>query len=424
MSSVASSLIASLVDSPEGLSSFIKFGLGKEMFRGPEEVSSFDLMQSFVLKYGALPARSLFEEKGIHLPEKHEHPTEYYFDQLKTRYVHYEVKQAVIDAQELLNADNPLKAKQIITDAAMRLTVTTNKRKIVNYQTEGKDMIFNAMKAKKLQGDDYGIKFGWPTLDAMSDGLMGGDLVTIVGRPGQGKTYGMLFTAEYSWDKQGKVPMFVTMEMKPLPISQRIAAVNAKKSITQLKKAELSSAAEKDLLVKMEAYSTKVPFWIVDGALTATVDDIILMARQLKPDVVWIDGAYLVKGDDPRQQRWDRTTTVLEKLKGGLAESLDIPVIISFQFNRQQKKGQEGSLDNIAFSDAVGQLSSVILGLGLSEDENSVESLYRRKVDVLKGRNGEIGSFDINWRFDLGPNYMDFTEAKTIQTEDLAYGAE
>jgi hypothetical protein len=31
----------------------------------------------------------------------------------------------------------------------------------------------------------------------------------------------------------------------------------------------------------------------------------------------------------------------------------------------------------------------------------------------LKGRSGESGDFEINWNFDQGPNYMDFSEVQS-----------
>lgn len=423
MSSIATGLVASLVDSPAGLSEYIRLGLTAELFKGPEEAAVWFVLSEHVQKYGAIPSRKRFEEAGLVLPLQHPDPLDWYADQIRIRFVHQSLKQTVIDVQEALNGDNPGLARDMMTQTVLRLLKTTQQRKLVDFAHQGFDVISKELKAKKLQGDDYGVKFGWPTLDAMADGIAGGDVVTIVGRPGQGKTYAMLFTASHAWLKQKKRPMFVSMEMKPLPIMQRLAAMNAKKPITQLKKAELSSAAEKDLLAKLETYKGENEFWVVDGALTATVDDIILLARQLKPDVVWIDGAYLVRGGT-QQQRWDRVTYVLERVKSDLAEALDIPVVISFQFNRQQKKGAEGSLDNIAYSDAVGQLSSVVLGLGLADDEQSVEAIYRRKVQVIKGRNGEVGEFNINWRFDTGPDFMNFAEIKAIDQSDLSFGVE
>jgi len=422
MSSLATSLVAGLTDSPTGLSDFIRLGLTPELFKGPDESACWTLLSEYVVKYGAIPNRKRFEEAGLVLPVSHPDPIDWYSDQLKTRYVHMALKQTVMDVQETLNADKPHQAKEIMQEAVLRLLKNTHKRKLVDFAHDGADVIGKELKFKKLQGEDYGVKFGWPTLDAMADGIGGGDVVTIVGRPGQGKTYAMLYTASYAWAKQKKRPMFVTMEMKPLPIIQRLAAMNAKKPITQLKKAELSTAAEKDLMAKLDSYKTENQFWVVDGNLTATVGDIILLARQLKPDVVWIDGAYLVKTARTNAQRWERVTEVLEAVKSDLAENLDIPVVISFQFNRSGKK--DASLETIAYSDAVGQLSSVVMGLGLSDDDKSVENLYRRKVEILKGRNGEVGDFHINWRFDQGPNYMDFSECKALSQEDMAWGVE
>lgn len=419
--SIAAGLIASLVDSPSGLSDFIRLGLGPELFKGPEESASWDLTYAHVVKYGQMPSRARYAEEKLDLPLSHPDPLEWYADQLRSRHTHHVMKQCLLDVQAHLNADKPKMGLEAMTSAVLNLTRTTFKRKLVDFSTEGADLILNALKAKKLQGESYGLRTGWSTLDSMADGVSGGDVVTIVGRPGQGKTYAMLFTSENAWDKQDKNVMFVTMEMKPLPIAQRLAAINTKKPITQLKKGELSTVAEKDLIKKLHGYGEHGRFWIVDGGLTATAQDIILLARQLKPDAVWIDGAYLVKGDDPRQQRWDRTTAVLERIKGDLAEALDIPVMISFQFNRQGGKKDAG-LEHIAYADAVGQLSSVVLGLGLSDDEDSVESINKRRVNILKGRNGEVGEFFINWQFDQGPNFMNFTEIKAIQKEDLTYG--
>jgi replicative DNA helicase len=423
MSTAALGLVASLVDSPTGLSDFIRLGLSSELFKGPEESDCWQLLSGYIGKYGTVPNRQRFVDNGIALPLQHADPAEWYADVLKSRHTHVTLKQTVLDVQDALNADKPYDAHQLMTDTVLKLLKTNYKRKLVDFAHEGLDIISKEMKAKKLQGDDYGVKFGWPTLDGMAEGLAGGDVVTIVGRPGKGKTYAMLYTASHAWKKQKKRPMFVSMEMKPLPIVQRLAAMNAKKPITQLKKAELSTAAEKDLFAKLKAYEDENQFWVVDGNLTASVDDIILLARQLKPDVVWIDGAYLVRGGN-QQQRWDRVTYVLERVKSDLAEALDLPVVISFQFNRKQKKGAEADLDNIAYSDAVGQLSSVVLGLGLADDEGSVEAIHKRKVEIIKGRNGEVGEFFIHWQFDQGPDFMNFGEIKTIDQGDMVFGIE
>ena len=56
----------------------------------------------------------------------------------------------------------------------------------------------------------------------------------------------------------------------------------------------------------------------------------------------------------------------------------------------------------------IGQVSSIVLGLF---QEEGVETMVRRKIRVLKGRNGEVGAFDINWNF----TNMDFTQVQADQ---------
>jgi len=48
--------------------------------------------------------------------------------------------------------------------------------------------------------------------------------LAIVGRPAAGKTYKVLYMAHNAWWEQKKKPLVVSMEMKPLPLIQRIAA--------------------------------------------------------------------------------------------------------------------------------------------------------------------------------------------------------
>jgi len=74
----------------------------------------------------------------------------------------------------------------------------------------------------------------------------------------------------------------------------------------------------------------------------------------------------------------------------------------SWQFNREATKkakkggGDHGDLEDIGYSDAIGQISSIALSLF---QEDGIETMKRRKIQVMKGRNGEVGQFSIAWDF-------------------------
>ena len=100
----------------------------------------------------------------------------------------------------------------------------------------------------------------------------------------------------------------------------------------------------------------------------------MLYTQQLKPDLVLIDGAYLLSHRDKRLNKWQRVEANCEALKQQLAGECRVPVIASFQFNRvaekklkkaEEKKGENTpkvDLEDIAHSDAIGQISSIVLG--------------------------------------------------------------
>ena len=192
------------------------------------------------------------------------------------------------------------------------------------------------------------------------------------------------------------------------------------KNLTDVKKAQLPTPYYKQFVKGLQTLDGfEEPFWIVDGNLTATVEDIWALALQLKPEFIVIDGAYLLKHPNRRLNRWDRVAENAELMKQALATDLNIPVFASWQLNREAakkaKKGQETGLEDIGYSDAIGQISSIVLAL---DEEDSVETLKQRKVSVKKGRNGEVGSYYINWDF----HNMNFSQIiESVLDEDGNY---
>jgi replicative DNA helicase len=262
----------------------------------------------------------------------------------------------------------------------------------------------------------------------MSGGIGSGDVCSIIGRPAAGKTFLELYVSRHSW-KHGGSPLVVSMEMSNLAISQRLAAMEAKKGLTQLLKGMMTNKGYMTLMDALDGNKDAArPYWLVDGNLTSTVDDIVLLARQLKPSSVLIDGAYLLKHQNNRLTKWDRISENAEMIKQRIAGDLGLPVVCSYQFSREvekkkKKDGEKAGLGDIYGSDSIGQLSSLVLGL--FEEEN-IETQKCRKVDILKGRKGETGEFLINWDF-IGmdfseiPTEMDATGKKVKSTKELQF---
>ena len=196
----------------------------------------------------------------------------------------------------------------------------------------------------KAQNKNYVVELGWPTLDDMMQGLQYGDLMSIVGRPGMGKTYQMLSIAMNIW-KTGQPVLFVSMEMKPNLILERLAAMQASVPHKLIKGGILPTIpvnmGDKVHEAMEKASEAEAPLWVVDGQLSATVDDVVALCRQLRPRVVLVDGAYLLENTQYRGM-YEKVAQNCRELKTSVASGVGVPVIASWQFNKEVKPGFPG----------------------------------------------------------------------------------
>ena len=237
-------------------------------------------------------------------------------------------------------------------------------------------------------------------------------------------TFQMLYSALHNWREKQKNVLFVSMEMSLLPIGQRIAAMYAHTGMTQLKTHSYANMGPgspyKKFVSGLQAIKgEKGSLYVVDGNLAASVDDLFALADLLSCEAVWIDGAYLLRHRNGKLDRNQRATENVELLKHKATDD-GKKVFCSWQFNReatkkQKKGGDSGDLEDIGNSDAIGQISSIVLGLF---QHDGVETMIKRRIKVLKGRSGEVGEFEIYWNF----SSMDFSQVETHgEVKELAH---
>jgi hypothetical protein len=413
----------SAVLAENSVSSLLAFGPIEHLFKA-NEVDSYLFVREFVKKYQKLPDVDTIENHvGQDAIVKHKETSAYYHDLLRARHTEIELKKGMKKASDLLMPDtkDPEEALRVLMDVAMALATQKMSKQVVDFR-QAYEIIVSDYAKKFNEAEEYGLHLGWPYFDALSGGLSRGDLISIVGRPQKGKTWQMLYALHHGWQKGGKKAqpqsrMFVSMEMDPLLIQQRLASMQSSIPMTGLKHADLSTGQMKQLkkgLTEIKSYGA--PFWIVDGNLTATVEDIWMLARQLKPDALGIDGGYLVKHPTERD-RYRRVAENADLMKQELAAIC--PTIVSWQFaksaaKKNAKKGEKVDLEDIGYTDAIAQVSSIVLAM---LEEDSVESLVYRVIDILKGRNGEVGRFKTRWDF----KNMDFSEFVEQDVSELQY---
>ena len=241
-----------------------------------------------------------------------------------------------------------------------------------------------------------GIPTGFAKIDEATAGLQGGQLITIIAPPKTGKSQIALQMA-INTHEQGSVPMFQSFEMNNHEQTQRHDAMRSHVSSTRLRLGKLQTAEEDRMIDMLNHMSTVHPFHLVDAMGGLTIDALVAKAEQLKPDILFVDGVYLmldqVTGDSNTPQALTNITRGLKRV----AQRLNIPVVITTQTLLWKMKGNKVSADSIGYSSSFFQDSDVILGLEPVEEDDEV-----RLLKIVQSRNCPPGETAITWKWNTG----------------------
>lgn len=371
-----------------------------------DDQKALSYIQNHFAKFQNLPSPdTVLDQAQVFLPESTE-PLEFEVEQVENRFIEDQMREASDLASGMLAEGRARDALAAMLPKLMGISASFNHSVMSDLRyTKVVDKYFAA-----LAGDKPPTRLlGYPTLDNQG-GLEESDIYGIVGRPGAGKTWLMLTSALKFWSLNNEPVLFVTQEMTAEQIERRALPLLAGLDPTPLFRDEEASyeigghtpasynAALKE--VKDQLSQSETPFVFYDAEMAGTVGEIESMAMMNGIKHIWIDGAYMLRHPDRRLNRYQRVAENLDLLKS-FAIRTDCGLVTSWQFRRGEGKaddaGDAPDLDSIGYSHAIGEYCSVVLGL--LDNPKSVTEAERKKVTVMKGRGGQAGSFQINWRF-------------------------
>jgi replicative DNA helicase len=241
-----------------------------------------------------------------------------------------------------------------------------------------------------------GVPTGFEKIDEATAGLQGGQLITIIAPPKTGKSQIALQMA-INVHKAGKIPLFQSFEMSNHEQSQRHDAMRSNVSNSRLRRGKLQSAEEDRYLKLLDEMKTSHPFHLVDAVNGLTIDSLLAKAEQLKPDVLFVDGVYLMLDQVTGEANTPQALTNITRGLKRVAQKLNIPVIITTQTLLWKMKGGKVSADSIGYSSSFFQDSDVILGLEPVEEDEMI-----RILKVVQARNCPPSETSITWNWDTG----------------------
>jgi len=387
-------------------------------------------IRKFFLQYQTTPSMDVTKAEFPDWDEEVADATfEWLCDKLQERWVYNQINTEMLKVSASQQRREPYKSLDIITSTSIRLGDAARRGEDVSWVGTVEDRIAR-YKLIKERGGLVGIPFYWDSLTAATGGKAPGNFIVITARISVGKTWIEAIDAHYSWGQGHKV-LFFSKEMGYQEIFERKDAIHAHVPFYDLRRGQLGDELEDVYFKQLSTLKNSTSdIWVVsddDGGGVAGIDAKI---AKYHPDIVYIDGLYLMSDDMGGSGRVERLANISRQIKL-LASKRKIPIIATSQLNREGGKRKGNNLGNISWGDALGMDADIVIEL--FQDEAMRESVPQQLFASLsKFRQGGGVQWErtLNWDMEsMLFNELDVPEGdnnvatpaeqSAITTEDL-----
>jgi replicative DNA helicase len=362
-----------------------------------DEKEAYKFVQAHFRRYNRLPDVSTLKENGYTLPSVKQ-PAQYYIDRLSQRAVFNAVTDASSVYQEAMKSRDVDKIKSALNAMVQATRVVENKRDYTTLVEQAGVILQNYQDAKRKPGLQ-GITTGYQLLDDVTNGLAGGDILIIAGRPNMGKSYKLLSMLRAAWNA-GYHPGVVSMEMTSSQLSTRLIGMETRMNPDLIRRGELSTMIGEPRLINfVEGVADRAPLHFLEGNFRKTVGDVRVFVQEFSPDILYIDAGYLLHPEVQNRNfsKRDYVSAVMEEVKC-IAQDANIPIVMSVQLNRQAKQSGKKQLDLsfLAETDVIGQIATLVIGMvkGKVPLEDTT-----REYQLIKNREGKLITYQGQFQF-------------------------
>jgi replicative DNA helicase len=199
-------------------------------------------------------------------------------------------------------------------------------------------------------GAMVGVPTGFSDLDALTNGLHGGQMIVLAARPGAGKSTMALDICRSASIRHGVTSAVFSLEMSRNEITMRLLSAEARVALHKMRSGTLSDQDWNSLARTMTSVS-EAPLFI-DDSPNLSMMEIRAKCRRLKQRhelrLVVIDYLQLMTSGKKVESRQQEVSEFSRSLKL-LAKELDVPVIAVSQLNRgpEQRTDKKPQLSDL-----------------------------------------------------------------------------
>lgn len=320
--------------------------------------------------------------------------------------------------------------------ASLRAEVT----KISSLAEVGQDMtlagafqhLLNTYELVQASHGVVGIPYPWEQVNIETQGMQGGQFIVLYARPKSMKTWLGLYMAMHAYKHARRKVLVYSREMSPKLVAQRAAALFCEVDYRSYKNGTLQPHMKQMVFTKLQEmiddeksagqYTGHQPYFKIVSDTGGSgggggVSWLHAKVKEAKPDLVVVDGMYLMKDDRSasRNVDWKNITHISQDLKR-MAQDEDIPVIGITQANRGSEDKKEQSLSGLAYSDALAQDADAAFHVGKRDriDEATKRVITELYLTAPGLREGKFEGIVIK-----GEPATDFSYLRTLTSADF-----
>ena len=387
------------------LTAVLERGLTPEMMPTSEDAQVLDFVLEFYRQHRDVPSPQVVETTFPDYKLGYAaDPTSFYVDEVVRQHVRSKAQESVLrNAKGLVGSADPFGVLGALKGHLSRLA-SLGTVSLERDVSEGALDRLQLYEDRKNNVGLLGIPTPWSSLDNWTQGWQAESYYGIAARPKTGKTWLLLRIAHKAW-AEGYNVLFFNKENRTEIMERRLDALEYMLPYQKLRKGLLTSAQEKRYesgLKKMDQSPPKNFFRFIHGA--NTVSEVHGKVDEHKPDIIVVDGAYLLIPETGGSKEWERQKSLSREIKA-LATATKLPTLITIQLNRgadmKQRSTRNGvmpiTLGDVAGSDAFAQDVDMLIGMEQTDDMRAQDQM---KLIPLATREADAEPVMIGWDFD------------------------
>lgn len=396
MADYGKALISKIIDENDVLKA-TRQGIKPVWFEDADQAKVYEWILSHFERYGVVPSEVELKQQfpNFRLSNVLE-PFEYYIDQFRAQHKRSILVDTVIAANEALEDGDLKTAQNELSKGVLRIGKEVNVLTDINIisRPAREESLEGYRYAKEHAGELTGISTGFDAFNFVTGGFHPQQFVVLGGIAKQGKTF-MLMKSAIAAHDAGCCVLFVSFEMSIKEQAARYHAMTAGIDASAI----LRGTATDDDLDKidkvMRSRRNLQPFVIsADTSATTTVSGLAAKIVEHQPDIVFIDGVYLMENEIGADAGTTQAYTAISRSIKRLAQRTNLPVITTVQaLPGKIGKDAKVTINSFGWTSAWSQDADLLLAVERVPDSDIF------KMRIVAGRNASPMEFGVHFHW-------------------------